>query len=200
MTTKQSLLKTFYPLLMKAGKIFGLRSGIKKNQENIAPRSSFYHLSATAIDGSVIDFNGFREKHVLVVNIASGCGYTNQLSDLKKLYDLYNAQLEIVAFPSNDFKEQEKLSDAEIASFCAVNFAVSFLLTKKTVVTQGERQHEVFRWLTNEEKNGWNSKTPEWNFSKYLINKKGVLTHYFGPGVEPLSDDITSELKTEKTR
>lgn len=194
MTARQALLKTFYPVLMQAGKLFGLRAGIKKNENNAAPVSSFYDLKARAIDGSEIDFKEFEGRNVLIVNTASDCGYTNQLNDLKKLHELYKNELIIVGFPSNDFKEQEKLSDKEIVSFCVVNFEVSFLLAAKSVVIKSNEQNEVFRWLSDKQKNGWNDKTPEWNFSKYLINKNGVLTHYFGPGVEPLSNHITDEL------
>ncbi len=168
MTARQSVLKVFYSALMKAGKIFGLRTGIKKNKENVEPHKSFYDLKTSAIDGGEINFKDFRNKNVLIVNTASGCGYTNQLSDLEKLYELYKNDLIVVGFPSNDFKEQEKLSDKEIASFCMVNFGVSFLLTKKSVVKKKEAQNEVFAWLSNSDKNGWNEKDPEWNFSKYL--------------------------------
>ncbi|MDQ6815607.1 MAG: glutathione peroxidase, partial [Bacteroidota bacterium] len=153
--------------------------------------TSFYDLRATAINGSEIDFNTFKGKNVFIVNTASDCGYTNQLSDLKKLNQLYTKELVVLGFPSNDFKEQEKLSDKEIESFCIVNFGVDFPLTQKCVVIKDKRQHDVFKWLSDRDKNGWNEKAPEWNFAKYLINRKGILTHYFGPGVEPLSNDIT---------
>ncbi|MCW3112621.1 MAG: glutathione peroxidase [Segetibacter sp.] len=177
---------------MEAGKLFGLRAGIRKNKDNVEPISSFYDLRATSINGTEINFENLKGRHVLIVNTASGCGYTNQLSDLKKLHELYKDEMVVIGFPSNDFKKQEKLSDKEIASFCVVNFGVSFLLSQKIVVIKGSEQHEVFQWLSNKNKNGWNDKAPEWNFSKYLVDKKGILTHYFGPGVEPLSKEITA--------
>jgi glutathione peroxidase len=192
MTVKQSVLKTVYPVLMEAGKLFGLRAGIRKNKDNVEPISSFYDLRATSINGTEINFENLKGRHVLIVNTASGCGYTNQLSDLKKLHELYKDEMVVIGFPSNDFKKQEKLSDKEIASFCVVNFGVSFLLSQKIVVIKGSEQHEVFQWLSHKNKNGWNDKAPEWNFSKYLVDKKGILTHYFGPGVEPLSKEITA--------
>jgi glutathione peroxidase len=102
--------------------------------------------------------------------------------------------LEILAFPSNDFKEQEKQSDSEIASFCVTNFGVDFPLAQKSVVVPGPTQNEVYRWLTGKNKNGWNDTPPEWNFSKYLIDKSGTLTHYFGPGVNPLSPSLVNEI------
>lgn len=191
MTGRQLLLQKLYPFLMKAGKIMSLRAVIKKNKHNIAPLSSFYDLKATAISGTEIDFKTFEGKSVLIVNTASDCGYTNQFGSLEKLHQLYKNKLTIIGFPSNDFKDQEKLSNKEILSFCRANFGVSFLLMQKTTVIKGGEQNEVFSWLSDREKNGWNNKAPEWNFSKYLINKKGTLTYYFGPGVEPLSNNIT---------
>jgi glutathione peroxidase len=195
MTSRQTVLKNVYPLLMEAGKIFGLKAGIRKNKNNVQPVTSFYDLAATSIGGDQISFKEFKGKNVLIVNTASDCGYTNQLSDLKKLDELYKDRLIVIGFPSNDFREQEKLSDKDIASFCVVNFGVSFLLAKKSEVTKGANQNEVFAWLSDKDKNGWNDKAPEWNFSKYLVNKKGILTHYFGPGVAPLSTGVTTHLR-----
>lgn len=194
MTVRQSILKIFYPLLMKAGKIFGTRATIETNKNNVEPVSSFYDLKATAIGGSEIDFKAFKGKNVLIVNTASDCGYANQLTDLEKLQQLYKNNLIVIGFPANDFKEQEKLSGNEIESFCRVNFGTNFLLANKSVVIKGDEQNEVFAWLTDKQKNGWNDKAPEWNFSKYLINTKGVLTNYYGSGIDPLANEITGKL------
>jgi len=98
--------------------------------------------------------------------------------------------LEIIAFPANDFKEQEKGPDEAIAAFCSINYGVSFPLVKKSIVIKGVAQHPVFRWLTDKGLNGWNDKPPSWNFAKYLVNEEGVLTHYFEPAVSPLSDAV----------
>lgn len=190
MNIKQTVLKTFYPLLMKAGKMFGLRAGVIKNHQYVQPVSSFYNLKAIEISGVKIDFNDFKGKFVLLVNTASDCGYTHQLSDLDKLDTLYKNDLVVIGFPSNDFKEQEKLTDKEIAPFCMKNFGVSFLMAKKSMVLKGNEQNEVFAWLSDKNKNGWNQHPPEWNFSKYLVDKTGVLIYYFGPGVSPLDKDI----------
>jgi glutathione peroxidase len=195
MSARQSILKTFYPVLMAAGKLFGFKAGIRKNTEDILPPVSFYGLSTTSINGAKMGFSDFKGKSVLIVNTASDCGYTNQLSDLKKLYHLYKDKLVILGFPSNDFKEQEKLSDKEIAAFCVGIFGVDFPLAQKSVVIPASGQNEVFKWLTDKNKNGWNDQSPEWNFSKYLINKKGILTHYFGPGVDPLSKPVIDQIR-----
>jgi glutathione peroxidase len=106
------------------------------------------------------------------------------------LYQRFSNKLEIIAFPANDFKEQEKGNDEEIAQFCKVNFGVTFPLAKKSVVVKSADQNDIFKWLTNKNQNGWNDQPPSWNFSKYLLNEQGELTHYFGPSVSPLSEEV----------
>lgn len=194
MTLKQNILKTFYPLLMKAGEWFGIKANILTNKDEVEPVASFYDLKATANNGKQIDFSDFKRKKVLIVNTASDCGYTAQFEELEKLNELYKNSLTIIGFPANDFKEQEKGSDAEIAAFCRASFGIQFLLMKKSPVVKAEQQNEVYKWLTDKNKNGWNDKAPEWNFSKYLVNEQGVLTHYFGPAVSPLSDEVKKNL------
>ena len=100
----------------------------------------------------------------------------------------------VIGFPANDFKEQEKGNDEDIAQFCKMNFGVTFPLVRKSTVIKGRDQQEVFQWLTDKTKNGWNSKQPSWNFSKYLVNEMGTLTNYFDPAIPPLSEAITGEL------
>lgn len=194
MTVKQKMLKAVYPALIKAGKLLGLKATIEKNTDHILPAESLYDLNAVANNGVHIDFKNFQGKKILIVNTASDCGYTAQLQELEALKAQYKDKLAIVGFPSNDFKQQEQGSDEEIASFCLLNYKIGFLLMKKASVVKGENQHPVYQWLSDKQKNGWNDKAPEWNFSKYLTNEEGVLTHYFGPGVSPLSNDIQKQL------
>lgn len=155
---------------------------------------SFYTLKTLANNGREFDFNALRDKKVLIVNTASNCGYTHQYQELQQLSELYEDKLVVLAFPANDFKEQEKGSDEEIAQFCQVNYGVSFPLMKKSVVVKGTAQNSVFRWLTDPAQNGWNKQEPTWNFSKYLINEKGILTHYFDPAVSPLGVEIRQSI------
>ena len=129
-------------------------------------------------------------KKVMLVNTASDCGYTDQYDDLQKLYEEYKDKLVVIGFPANDFKEQEKGTDEEIAQFCKLNFGVTFPLMKKSSVIKGPQQNEVFKWLTDSAKNGWNNKPPSWNFSKYIVNEEGVLTNYFGSSISPMSKDV----------
>lgn len=189
MTTKQKVLKAFYPALMWITKVTGTNTSNLKS-ESIQPPISFYSLQSTLSDGSTFNFTGLKGKKVMLVNTASECGYTDQYADLEKLYQQYNEQIEIIAFPANDFKEQEKGNDATIAAFCKKNYGVTFPIMAKSIVIKSDKQNPVFSWLINPAGNGWNSKAPSWNFSKYLINEKGELTNYFDPGISPLSKEV----------
>ncbi|MBK6937286.1 MAG: glutathione peroxidase [Chitinophagaceae bacterium] len=190
MTYRQKVLKAVYPFFMWITKITGTNS---KKIENSAAHTAilpFYDLSATQNDGTKISLSEFSGKKVMVVNTASACGYTNQYSELQHLYEKYQNKMVILAFPSNDFKEQEKGTDVEIAEFCKLNFGITFPLMKKSVVVKSAEQNPVFQWLSDSSKNGWCNHEPSWNFSKYLINEKGMLTNYFDPSVSPLSKSV----------
>jgi glutathione peroxidase len=193
MTNRQKFLKAVYPAFMWWNKLTGKAvkelSGIKE------PPVSFYAQKAILINGDTLDFESLKGKKVLLVNTASNCGYTNQYDDLQQLGETYKDKLVILGFPANDFKEQEKGSNEDIASFCKLNFGVTFPLMQKSIVVRSAQQNPVFQWLTDPSKNGWNNKYPTWNFSKYLVNEKGMLTNYFDPSVSPLSDAVVNAIK-----
>jgi len=193
-TFKQKLLRKLYPTIRKLGKK-GKNGTIKINNTKTAPTTSFYQLKAEQNNGTQIDFSDFKGKKVVVVNTASNCGYTGQYSELQSLHERFGEELGILAFPANDFAEQEKSSDSEIAEFCQLNYGVTFPVAKKDSVIKSPKQQKVFKWLTDKNLNGWNEHAPDWNFSKYVINEKGILTHYFGPSVSPLEDDFLEALK-----
>lgn len=193
MTYRQKVLKAVYPAWMWFTRLTGSKSSIRTNK-GAAPKVPFYSLQAEGNAGDSLLFEHYRGKKVLLVNTASHCGYTAQYADLQKLYEQHAGRLVVLGFPSNDFKEQEKGSDSEIASFCKQNYGVSFPLAKKSVVSRGPAQHPVYRWLTDPQLNGWNDKAPSWNFSKYLVNENGVLTHYFDPSVSPTDKRITEAI------
>ncbi|HEX8462525.1 MAG TPA: glutathione peroxidase [Segetibacter sp.] len=195
---RRKILGVIYPLLVKAGKWFGIKAGKETNIKNVVSPVSFYSLKATANNDAEINFENFKGKKVLIVNTASDCGYTYQYSDLKVLDEWFKEDLQVIAFPANDFKEQEKNSDKEIAAFCSLTFGIKFLIAKKSSVVKGKDQNPVFDWLTNKEKNGWNEKQPEWNFAKYLIDENGVLTHYFGPGISPTDQEVIEAMGLTK--
>jgi glutathione peroxidase len=193
MTYRQKVLKAIYPALMWFTKLTGKNS--KELSGSKQPVVSFYSLKEKLNNGDTLDFATLKGKKVMLVNTASDCGYTNQYEDLQKLYEQYNDKLVVIGFPANDFKEQEKGTDDEIAEFCKKNFGVLFPLMQKSVVIKSPQQNPVFQWLTDSSKNGWNNKAPSWNFSKYLINEQGELTNYFDPSVPPGSKDVVEAIK-----
>ena len=193
MTFKQKFLKTVYPALMWiSGKAGG---GSKKlTNEKATPNTSFYTLSDSLNNGTEFDFVQLKGKKVMLVNTASDCGYTNQYDDLQKLSEQYKDKLVVIGFPANDFKEQEKGSNEDIASFCKINFGVTFPLMKKSSVVKGAEQNKIFNWLADAKQNGWNDEQPSWNFCKYIVDEDGRLTNYFGSAVEPLGKEVAEAL------
>ncbi len=193
---RQGFLKLIYPLLIKGGKWLGMKTTSGVNTNKVVAPVSFYALKAVLNSDAEIDFANLKGKKVLIVNTASYCGYTAQFAELKWLWDHYKDRLEIIAFPSNDFMDQEKGSDDEIGAFCKSVYRVNFPLAKKCSVLKGENQHKVFSWLTHKEQNGWNDKPPGWNFTKFLINEQGMLTHFFDAGVSPVSKEVKAALQS----
>ncbi|MDN3658429.1 glutathione peroxidase [Ferruginibacter paludis] len=192
MTIKQRLLKVFYPALMK---LSGLKKDrIKINGQKIPPVVSIYTLKLLKSNNELLSLSDLKGKKILLVNTASDCGYTHQYEALEKLYKKFNNKLIILGFPANDFKEQETGTDEDIASICKINYGVSFPLMKKSRVIKGADQNAVFNWLSSADKNGWNNKAPVWNFSKYLVDEEGVLTHYFDPSVSPLGTEMLAAI------
>lgn len=156
---------------------------------------SFYSLQAILNNGETFNFNSLKGKKVLIVNTASDCGFTKQYEGLQELHENYKGSLQIIGFPSNEFGQQEKGSDEAIEKFCKINFGVCFPLVKKSKVTKGADQHKVYKWLTEDDKNGWNYVAPSWNFCKYLVNEKGDLTHFFDAAIEPMGKEIQDVVK-----
>ena len=167
------------------------------NRDRTVPPVSFYSHTIELANGRTLALETLKGRKVLLVNTASDCGYTAQYNELQKLYQHSREDLEIIAFPANDFKNQEKGSDRDIENFCSVNFGIRFPLAKKTSVINGSTQHPVFKWLSDKTLNGWNDRSPGWNFSKYLVNEEGVLTHYFAPPVSPLSEEMITAIHQE---
>lgn len=177
--------------------MFFLPKGAKKRPSNTTtPKdaASFYDFKMKAIDGKTINFNDYKGKKVLIVNIASKCGFTPQYEELEALNQKHKDKLVILGFPSNDFLGQEPKGNSEIASFCQINFGVTFPLFEKSRVKKGEEQNVLYKWLSSKKQNGWNGIAPYWNFCKYLINEKGELIRFYSPTVKPLSNDIVGLL------
>lgn len=193
MTYRQKILKAVYPAWMWFTKLTG-KNNAEYSHEAKTPPVSFYSLKMPLNNGDTLDFASLQGKKVLLVNTASNCGYTNQYEDLQALSEKYRDKLIVLGFPANDFKEQEKGADADIASFCKVNYGVTFPLMKKSVVVKSAEQNQVYKWLTDPSLNGWNAKVPTWNFSKYLVNEKGMLIHYFDPSVSPMGNAVVNAI------
>ncbi|MEY3541952.1 MAG: hypothetical protein RLZZ204_764 [Bacteroidota bacterium] len=198
MSTRQNVLKSFYPVLTSVTRFFGVNSKVVLPNTASAPITSVYTIPFELINGDTTDLSAYRGKKIVVVNTASDCGYTGQYEELQKLYAQRKDDIVIIGFPANDFKQQEKGSNEEIASFCKKNYGVEFPLAMKTTVIKSADQHPIFKWLSDQKQNGWNEQAPSWNFSKYVIDEQGKLIGYFDPGVSPLGNDFTKALNTPK--
>jgi glutathione peroxidase len=185
MSLKRKIISSLYPLQMKLSKMTGKGILVYENKDNVKASQDFYSLKATQNNGEEISFEKFRNKKVLIVNLASLCGYTPQYEELQKLYERAE-NLIILGFPANNFGSQEPGSDKEISNFCKLNYGVTFPLFKKNDVTGNDKQ-PVYQWLTDKNKNGWNDEEPKWNFYKYLVNEKGNLQKVFSSAVAPMN-------------
>lgn len=157
--------------------------------------NNIYSLKATTIDGKAFDFSSLKGsgKKLLIVNTASECGFTPQYKDLQELNEKFGNKVVIIGFPCNQFGKQEPGTSGDIKSFCTKNYGVTFQMMEKVDV-KGETQHPVYQFLSKKEQNGWNTQAPSWNFCKYLINEKGELVKYFNSAVNPMSEEVTSNL------
>lgn len=153
--------------------------------------SSIHQYSIEGIGGETIDFEAFKGKYILVVNVASECGYTPQYKQLQELYDNYKDKLVIVGVPCNQFGGQEPGSEAEIQKFCKVRYGVTFPLTKKINV-KGKNQHELYKFLTNKSLNGVQDSEVRWNFHKYLLDTKCHLIKVYPSSASPF--EVIDEL------
>jgi glutathione peroxidase len=194
-TLRQRILKAVYPAIIFFGNLSGSKASSHSNTKKMLPKTSIYQIPIILNNGNPFNLEALKGKKIMIVNTASNCGYTNQYEALQQLYTTYQDSLMIIGFPSNDFKEQEKGTDEEIAQFCKVNFGVTFPLAKKSEVLKTTSQNPVFKWLTNANENGWNDAAPIWNFNKYLIGKNGELLAVFEPGISPMSNEVTSKVK-----
>jgi len=152
----------------------------------------FFDLNIKNIDSDVINLSEFRGKTVLLVNVASKCGFTKQYAGLQTLYKKYKEKNFIVfGVPSNQFGGQEPGSNSEIKDFCETNFNITFPITDKVDV-KGDNAHGIYKWA---KKNHGNSTVPKWNFHKILINKEGKIHDTFNSFISPLSDKIIKEIE-----
>ena len=155
-------------------------------------KESFYDFKANDINGKEVSMSSYEGKVVLIVNVASGCGFTPQYEGLQKLYDEHKEEgLEILAFPCNQFGEQEKGDGEEIKNFCEKNYSITFPIFEKVEVN-GNDAHPIFKFIKEQKKGFMGTESIKWNFSKFLLNKNGEVIKRYGSLDVPenLEEDI----------
>jgi glutathione peroxidase len=165
----------------------------KDSKNNSQPLTSIYDIQINSLQGNSINLSNFKDKYLLIVNVASKCGFTPQYKELQKLHEKYKKSLIVIGVPCNQFGQQEPGEAFEIQEFCEANYGVEFLITEKIDV-KGNNQHPLFKWLTDKSLNGCKASKVKWNFQKYLINPKGNLIDYFYSTTSPISKKITKYL------
>jgi glutathione peroxidase len=162
-----------------------------------AMQKHFYDFSAKSITGEEVSMSTYKGKVVLVVNVASECGFTSQYEGLEKLYETYKDQgLVILGFPCNQFGGQESGTEKEIQNFCKLNFGVTFPLFEKIEVN-GDGTHPLYIFLKSEATGFLGTKGIKWNFTKFLIDKNGNVVDRYGSSTKPkkIAKDIEKLLK-----
>ena len=147
---------------------------------------TIHQFKVRDITGGEIDFQTFKGKKIIVVNVASECGFTPQYQQLQELYQEFSDKLVIVGFPANNFGGQEPGSDQEIQTFCQTRFNVSFPMASKIDIHTAP----VYQWLTQASLNGVSDSEVSWNFQKYLLNESGTLEKVLPSSVSPLDDEV----------
>lgn len=146
---------------------------------------SIYDFKAVDIQGEERDLADYKGKVLLIVNTASKCGLTPQFEGLEAMYkDLHEEGLEVLGFPCNQFAQQDKGSDSEIAGFCMKNYGVSFPMFSKIEVN-GDQAHPLYKYLKKEARGVLGTEKIKWNFTKFLINKDGQVVKRFAPTSKP---------------
>jgi glutathione peroxidase len=154
---------------------------------------SIYDYQFKAADGSETSLKSFQGKAILIVNVASKCGFTPQYEGLQKLYEKYAPRgLVVVGFPCNQFGAQEPGSDADIQSFCQLNYGVSFPVYAKVDVN-GDSAHPLYQFLKKEERGILGTEGIKWNFTKFLIGRDGSVIKRFAPTAKP--EDLAGEVE-----
>ncbi|MFO0888665.1 MAG: glutathione peroxidase [Isosphaeraceae bacterium] len=164
-------------------------------REDAKKPSSVLNFTVKDIDGKDVPLSKFQGKVLLIVNTASQCGYTPQYKGLQETYEKYKDQgLEILAFPANEFGAQEPGTDEQIKEFCSTKYKVSFPLFSKIVV-KGKGIHPLYQFLTGEASNARFAGPIPWNFSKFLVNRKGEVIARYEPGVKPESAELAGAIE-----
>lgn len=158
----------------------------------LSPSESIYQFKLKDIDGKSIDLSKFKGKKLLIVNVASECGYTKQYDALQELSQKYGKKLVVIGVPANNFGGQEPGTNAEIKSFCTKTYQVTFPLASKVSV-KGKDIDPLFGWLIAQQNPDFSADI-KWNFEKFLIDENGKLIRRFRSGVKPLDEEILKAL------
>ena len=152
----------------------------------------FFDFNIKDINEETFALEKFKNKTVLLVNVASNCGFTKQYAELQELYDKYSKKgLVVVGVPSNQFGGQEPGNNNEIKDFCETNFSITFPMTTKIDV-KGENAHPIYLWA---KENYGNAAVPKWNFHKILINKQGKIEDTYSSFTKPMSKKLTNKIE-----
>jgi len=169
--------------------------GQNKPSKTTMQTQTIYQFKVEDLSGKKFDFASLKGKKIMIVNTASKCGNTPQYKELEALYKEYAAKgFVIVGFPANNFGAQEPGSNAEIASFCQLNYGVTFPMMSKISV-KGDDMSPVYQFLTQKAKNGLEDSEVKWNFQKYLLNEKGELVKVIAPKKLPNDPEILNWIK-----
>jgi glutathione peroxidase len=172
---------------------FAADQGVKKG-------SPVLNFTMKAIDGKDVDLSAYRGKVVLIVNVASKCGYTPQYEALEALHEKYARDgLVVIGVPANEFGKQEPGTNEEIARFCKSKYDVKFPMMGKVVV-KGEGQAPLYKYLTDKETDPKFAGPIQWNFTKFLISRDGEIVNRFEPAVKPDSEEVIKAIEAELAR
>ncbi len=190
---KKLIFKFFSGIFISALSIFSFLSFKNPPKSYSGEAKSIYDFKVKTLSGEEITLAKYKGKKMLLVNVASECGFTPQYKGLQELHKQYGDKVVLIGFPANNFGGQEPGSSSEIKEFCTKNYGVTFQMMEKISV-KGEDKHPLYKWLGSKEENGNCNDSPNWNFCKYLIDEKGNLIKFFSSKIDPMSKDITSLL------
>ena len=171
---------------------------ISMEAQNMAPeKTSVLSFTVNNIENEPVDLNIYNGKVLLVVNVASKCGFTPQYKELEEIYKKYNSKgFEILAFPANNFLNQEPGTNEEIKSFCSMEYGVTFPLFAKISV-KGDDIHPLYHYLTEEQTNPDFAGKIKWNFTKFLVDRNGFVVNCFGSRTKPDDPQVIKAIELE---
>jgi glutathione peroxidase-family protein len=178
------------------GALIALWIGVAQAQKTETNKmNSIYDYQLKNIDGSATTLAGYKGQVMMIVNVASRCGFTGQYAGLQKLYETYKDRgLVLLGFPANDFLGQEPGTNAEIAQFCSLKYHVTFPMFEKIAVT-GKDMHPLYQYLTNKATNPEFSGKITWNFNKFLVDREGRIVARFGSRTDPENKDVITAIE-----